>query len=564
VSATIINIETLMSQGRYFEARLTAESAIKESDDIRFKLLLALALAKSGMPERAKDILEPVYAANMNDPETAGILGGIYKRLFKKNQDNKYAVLARNTYQQNFSITKHYYTGINAAAMALISGHGSACRQIAAELTATLNPASTDFWEMATLGEAWLLSKDKQKATTQYLQARKIAGTEWGKVQSTYDQLMLLNFFTTVPAEILKAFAPPGIIAFTGHMIDHPERSTPRFPADIEAGIKEGIMGAIRTTRASIGYTSLSCGADILFAEAMADLGGEVNIFLPFNREDYIRESVAFAGDHWVERFERLEKMFPVNYVTHDRYDRHDDLFSFQNRIILGSAALRATMNFTTPTLLTVLSETDMKRKEGGTRDTIALWPFPDRWINVNPDRLLPIVNTTVNKNEYRPLPLDRSGTRHILYLILADLPGASAYEKETYWKALKEIQDHLLLKPELSFVDEQMVVAFRQPNSAMELVKGFAGYKKLVGSNQAPRISLHAGSFDIEDGRIGSDRKAALADLHSATPPGVISAYGRFAAATTLISESWILDFAGVVSTDGPDTDVYSLNFKK
>ena len=86
-------------------------------------------------------------------------------------------------------------------------------------------------------------------------------------------------------------------------MIDHPNRPQPRFPSSIEAEVKQAIRTTIKTVNAKIGYCSLACGGDILFAEAMEEVGGELNLFLPFNQTDFLNASVRFAGKDWEERF---------------------------------------------------------------------------------------------------------------------------------------------------------------------------------------------------------------------------------------------------------------------
>ena len=88
--ATIEHIESLISHGRYIEARINTEEALKTSQELRYKQLYALAVSKSGMPETALAFLEPVYSQFPDDPESAGILGSIYKELFKKNQNEHY------------------------------------------------------------------------------------------------------------------------------------------------------------------------------------------------------------------------------------------------------------------------------------------------------------------------------------------------------------------------------------------------------------------------------------------------------------------------------------------
>ncbi|MBK7650443.1 MAG: DUF4071 domain-containing protein [Flammeovirgaceae bacterium] len=385
---SLSTIEDLINHGRYFEARARAEEAIQQDDSLRLKQLFALAVSKSGNPNLALDSLSAIYSANPGDSETAGILGSIYKELFKKHQDSKYAILSRDTYAKNFEATGNYYTGINAATMSAIAGRAVQGREMAAQVISKLEGQTNSVWELATLGEAYLLTKNRDRSVDYYIKARKLVGNDWGKVLSIHNQLWLLNHYLPVAKEVLRIFAPPIVLAFAGHMIDAPNRPTPRFPASIESKVKDSIRGAIRTLQASIGYCSLACGADILFAEAMLEEGGEVHILMPFNKNDFIHTSLSFAGEQWVNRFEALHTNYPNTFITHDHYGGNDDLFSLLGKVIFGAAVLRSQTFHQEPYLLTVLSELDMKRREGGTRDTIQLWPYPQRHTNINPDVL--------------------------------------------------------------------------------------------------------------------------------------------------------------------------------
>src|SRR6476620_11687579 len=146
----IAHIETLINQGKYFEARSKAEEALKQSDELRFKQLYALSISKSGAPEIALEIMEPVYKQFPDDPESAGILGSIYKELFKKNQSTAFAIKSRDTYFKNFTTTQNYYTGINAASMSAMAGQASRGREIANQVTSLLeNNSEGDFWKLA-------------------------------------------------------------------------------------------------------------------------------------------------------------------------------------------------------------------------------------------------------------------------------------------------------------------------------------------------------------------------------------------------------------------------------
>lgn len=172
-------IEKLVHEGRFLEARKRTESLVKETNDVRLTQLLALSMAKSGAPRAALDILEPLYKQHPDDPETSGILGSIYKELFKETKNPKYAVLSRDTYLNNFRLTRNYYTGINAASMHAISGSMSKAKEIARELVLLLNPESDNPWELASLAEALLLIREKEKAVELYLRCRHLIGSDW-------------------------------------------------------------------------------------------------------------------------------------------------------------------------------------------------------------------------------------------------------------------------------------------------------------------------------------------------------------------------------------------------
>lgn len=557
MTESIATIEALINQGRYFEARSLAETALKLGDNLRLKQLYALSLSKAGVPKAAVDVLEPVYRQHADDPETAGIMGSIYKEIFRKDQDTRYAVLSRDTYLRNFSATRNYYTGINAATMSAIAGQVSKGREIAAEVIRHIANPPGDFWQQVTLAEAYLLTREREKAISAYIEAKQMAGTDWGKISSVYNQLWLLNHYVPVPKEIMRVFQPPGVACFIGHMIDHPTRPRPRFPAVIENQVRDAIVGAINTLNAKIGFCSLACGSDILFAESMAAAGGEVNIWLPFAKEDFIEASVRFAGGNWLERFERLVSRFPVNYITFEPYAGYDDLFSFQNRVIFGSAVIRGAMNHTEPTLITVLSETDLKMKVGGTRDTLSLWPFPARHININPDNYFspasippPAVSQETAKPVYPPLD------RPVLYGLVADIPSLSVNEQAKIWEDIQAKLDLSLLSPVTFEANPALIVSFASILGAMDLAKVILREMRGHYLSDKLRISLYASPAHLAPGSGEDEKKIAeisrsrLLELHNLVPTGAVYAFARFSSALSLDVNHYSVDYAGMVTT--------------
>jgi adenylate cyclase len=564
--ATIEHLESLISHGRYIEARINAEEALKTSQDLRYKQLYALAVSKSGMPETALAFLEPVYSQFPDDPESAGILGSIYKELFKKNQSNSFAIKSRDTYFRNFSLTKSYYTGINAAAMTAMAGQASRSRELATEVIALIESnAANDFWKLATLGEAYVLTKNRAKSTEYFVEARKLAGNDWGKVTSVYNQLWLLNNFIPVSGEVMKMFNPPMVMAFIGHMIDHPNRSTPRFPAAIEPQIKNSILNSLRASNARIGYCSLACGGDILFAESMEELGGEVNIFLPFSEVDFIEQSVAFAGEEWINRYTRLIKKFPVTYITNESYAGLDDLFSFQNKVICGSAVLRSASHHADPTLLTVLSAVDLKRKQGGTRDTIAVWPYPKNYININPDNFVTIQSAPPSETQSQSKT--ERPDRPVLFLVQVNFESVPAMALTRLLKDVdSKIFDESITFRSYKASETSLLAGFDMESSAMEFIELVTDSLKGNSAQVSAKISLSAGPVFMEaknspiNKTVTGESVALVKRMDSLTVPGTILASDHFAAVLALESKKYTIEYCGVLTSENGNRNVYTV----
>lgn len=563
---TTSKIEKLIEQGRYFEARSKAENALLQSQDLRLKQLYALALSKSGVPEAALEFMDPVYAEFPDDPESAGIMGSICKELFKKNQSNSFAIRSRDTYLKNFAVTKNYYTGINAASMSAMAGQLSTSREIAAEIILLLEGKPSDFWSLASLGEAYMLTKNKPKALECYVQARKVAGKDWGKITSAHNQLWLLNHFLPVPNDILKLFSPPRVVAFVGHMIDHPQRREPRFPASIEQKIKEAILHSIRTLNVQIGYCSLACGGDILFAEAMAEEGREVNIFLPFEKSDFIKTSVQFAGEGWVNRFNALVDKFPVNYLCTESYEGFDDLFPFQTKIIFGAATLRSESYHDEPTLLTVLSDVDLQRKEGGTRHTVGLWPFPKHYSNINPDIFVTEKPLLPRPIESKPAVYPPAVNRPVLYLAYFDLSEVSSREKILNYRKddIDEGGAYLIYEPDQT----ALLAAFTTESAATEFVRFVIEALKSLRS-PSYKISLHAGPVYIEptgnpEHRLHGKTVQQVKEMNKVTAKGSIFASAHFATLLALEGKRFVIDYGGVfiLPSDQQKMFVFKITF--
>ncbi len=96
------------------------------------------------------------------------------------------------------------------------------------------------------------------------------------------------------------------VILFSGHMIDAPGRTRPRFPPDQEETAARAIQATLDTLHAGpedLAICGAACGGDLLFAEAALSRGLRLILALPFDESEFMQQSVDFAGAHWREHF---------------------------------------------------------------------------------------------------------------------------------------------------------------------------------------------------------------------------------------------------------------------
>ncbi|SVE32057.1 uncharacterized protein METZ01_LOCUS484911, partial [marine metagenome] len=235
------------------------------------------------------------------------------------------------------------------AFMYLLSGDAEQARSYstrALEICQNLKLNSLgDYWSQATTGEAYLIEGELNASLEAYAEAVVMPDAEPAKIATTRTQAIQIASAYEDPMvleQISGVFPQTGIVACSGHVIDKTDGSV-RFPPEVEALAKAEIEAALDKLDCSYGFSSAACGTDILFIEAMLARGGEVHVFLPFNKKDFIETSVRRAGGNWVQRFERaLDKAEYVHYVTEEEYLGDDTLFELCNDVLVGFAAMRA------------------------------------------------------------------------------------------------------------------------------------------------------------------------------------------------------------------------------
>jgi class 3 adenylate cyclase len=356
------------------------------------------------------------------------------------------------------------------------------------------------------------------------------------------------------------------VIAYTGHMIG------PRFSADNEGKVAAAIRAQMGKERVGCGFGSLAGGADILFAEALIERGAELNVVLPFAREDFIAQSVQPSGPAWPDRFERcLSKAHTVRYATNESYLGDDASFEYAARIAMGHALLRSRQMDSTPALFAVWDAerpTELQ-KTAGTLADLWLWHSLGHksWI-VMPDGS-PIDRPGLGTYRAPDETSDRAINGAILFAdvqgfgqlresnlagyvdaILApvarllDAHGNHVLTRNSWGDAIFAVFDDVAVAAQFAFVIQQTIGAIDR--AALELP-----------IDLSMRVAGHFGPirqiFDPIQGRrtYMGIRVVQAARIEPVTEPGMIYVTGEFAAALALTSSAiFACDYLGEVET--------------
>ncbi len=463
-------ISNLIATGHMFKAHVIAKKAFqKHPDNVNIAQAYSLVLLKTGALDESRKLIYPILGVipsldestgeemitvedvlkssflQTGRPDIIANVGHIFKEAWKYSRHCRDLEVAKELYLASFNRDKKTNTGMNAAWLSWLTGDDALAKSLAATVLKLLPPYGLEasFSELIDLAEAQLLLGREDDACKLYEEAMKVNDQiSYISIVSARQQLFFLREAGfKVPNAALDILVPPTIVVFTGHSIDHPSFQVSLFPPDIEADVRRIITEKLQSINAKIGYSSASCGADIIFIEALQELGGEVNIVLPFAIQDFIENNVRHAGPRWEKRFEKaLASAHSVTFSCEDRYLGHDMLYRFSNHVMHGSAVMRGKFLTTDPHLMAVWhSRTDSL--PGGPSD------FIDRWTNISTLHLIDLdelsneqgvvdqIDTKLIKPQKNSLSFDpfvsKSPERVIKSMMFSDLHGYSKLQDE-------------------------------------------------------------------------------------------------------------------------------------
>ncbi|HEY2968299.1 MAG TPA: adenylate/guanylate cyclase domain-containing protein [Casimicrobiaceae bacterium] len=558
----------------------------------------ALAHARAGAGNRAHVLLDDAQKSPQSSSRLADILslrGRLWKDAFACDPEHPAATAAaqraRDEYLAAYALARDPYPGVNAATLSMLLGDRDAAKGLASEVADRLaaQSQSATCWDHATAGEAALLLGAFDRARERYGAACALAAHDAGTIATMRRQVTLLSRVMPRASEVLEVLPAADVLAFAGHMIDAPDRSRPRFPAALAPAVAAAIRERLSRLHLPVVYTSAACGADLIFVEAALDIGAEVNVVLPFDREDFIRTSVAPGGDGWAARFDHaLSRATRVIMATEERYLDDDVLFEHAAMLLEGLCVLRAAQLETSPLLLCVV-DAAVPGRVGGTRATYERWTR-----NVGTPEIIDLHQIRSRfEAELRapesvaasaapspsmkappsapsapePAPAARP-QRTLKTMLFADFAGYSRLHDEfapLFQQRFLEIGARQIeattVKPlEAKTWGDSLYMVFESPREGAEFALGFLASMLSVDwratglpDESQIRVALHAGpvfrSFDPvmrRNGHFGSSVTRA-ARIEPVTPPGMVYVSEAFAATLAASGErAYALEYVG------------------
>lgn len=394
--------DALFSMERFKAAKSVLEDLLAvEPNNRKAQTQLGLVLGRLGMINEAKVHMLGVAEKFAGDTEAQGILGRVYKDLWRLEwkdletlADRQMQAVATAGFivssirSYDAAARKHfdYYTGINVVAFVRLLEHLknatgddpadpgimdadnlAAVVRFSAQNTLDVAgfEAEEGVWAAATLGELEIVMENTETARRLYRDAANAPSTTYFNLNSMLEQICLfesLGFRPEAVAAVKKVLKQrqkilgkkfelrfKRVFIASGHMIDAPDRPDERFPPRKEGAVRERIAQQLETWSVGAGDLAIcgaARGADLLFGELCADRGAEVWLYLALPEAEFLEASVRLPNSDWEERYFKLRDREGVKvFLQSDRLKsppKGTSVFARNNLWMINTARVEA------------------------------------------------------------------------------------------------------------------------------------------------------------------------------------------------------------------------------
>lgn len=338
----------------YIRAYEQAIAALRDNPgNIDLQHRAVLSLAQSGAPEFAADEYARYGLDKVRGHEDIMALAGrLAKDQYLKRSGKDaapYATLSTQKYAQAYDSTGGYYSGINAATMALMAGAAEAdVSAHAGAIVDALPPAEnlgpTDHYFIEATRAEGLLLMGKTRSAKQHLQsAIAFDPLNYTAHATTLKQFEMIAEKRGDSLPWLRDFTPPRPVHFAGHIDGG-------FTPDALNALPDTLIDSLQKHDIGFGYGAAAAGSDILIAEALLSQGAQLHITLPCPADRFAQHSVIPFGKDWPERYARiLERAASVTIMAQNTPWPDAQVNRLAGQLAMGQAALNAAQFATLP-----------------------------------------------------------------------------------------------------------------------------------------------------------------------------------------------------------------------
>jgi len=374
--------------GYYFTAFDEAIAALRDyPDDVGLKHTAVLCLLRGGALEAAETLFYDLNLSNEAHEDVLALSGRLVKGQIEELSQGDSAsaagfelyTKAAVLYEKTYELTRGSYSGVNAASLWYMAGDKNRAEKIATAILQDDTGAETDinqseYYRYATRAECLFILGEEEGAKAALKKALDVDAGNYGARASTIQQFKMLG-----GGELPSCAAPlmvPRSLHYTGHLFhigpSRPERNlTPEETETLFALIKKTLL----REPVSSAFGALAAGADILFAEALLELGIDLHLVLPVPIEDFKRLSVTSMGSYWGPRFDAvLARAKSIRIILDDPGDFDALDLKMGSLIAMGLARLTAQRLNTDSMQLSIMDKKSADITLAGTRQDIKLW----------------------------------------------------------------------------------------------------------------------------------------------------------------------------------------------
>lgn len=389
MSEVVTAVRRALAEGNLLAAYdLASEALTSDERDPDLRYLAVSALVRMGSSKRALARYESLQVAALDTVDALALKGRILKDRARQGRAERRLerfAQAADAYEHAFARFGGYFPAINAATTALLAGQHERSTMLArAVLDDPEVKAGESYYALATGLEACILLGDEACARGWLGRIVSEARGDAESRASTATQLLLLGRGLPALASFIEEaralLGNPPVLAYSGHMFVEGDPHEARLARDISRALDQ--------LKPAAAFGALACGADIVIAESVLDADVALHVVLPFDKDDFIEQSVVNGGKSWLSRFERcFEAARTRTFVSDSRYVGDPGQFAFGTEVAHGLALIRAQPNHAEPVQLAVIQPGSTAAPAGTARDadfwarlgyrTIAIDPGP-------------------------------------------------------------------------------------------------------------------------------------------------------------------------------------------